>query len=735
MLHLRSLIALRRICGALFSVVFVSVLLSLSGLASAAQTTLAWDANTQPEVVGYKLYYGTASGAYSGNIDAGKVTQYTISGLQDATTYYFAVTAYDAGRVESSYSNEVTWTSPAGAPVANFTANTTSGVAPLNVSFTSTSTGSITGYSWTFGDGTSSTVANPSHSYSAAGTYNVALTVTGPGGTSTATKAGYITVTAAPTAPVASFTANTTSGAAPLTVAFTSTSTGNISGYSWNFGDGTSSTTANPSHTYSAAGSYSVSLTATGPGGSNTMTKTNFVTVTTATPTAPTASFTANTSASTALLFMNSTGTAPLSVTFTSTSTGSISGYSWNFGDGTTSTSSGPSHSYASAGTYSVSLTVTGPGGSNTMTKSGYITVTAAGPAPTEIIVDNAAAGVQDTSRTFTGKWCSSAGTGYYGTKAIYGCGTGTDTYKWSFSVATSGSYDVYVRWSTHSNRTASVPYTVAHDAGSSTKNFNQTTNGGQWVLHGRYAFTAGVTKYVQISDANGLACADAIRLVPVTTAPPAPPPPVAGLVAAYGFNEGTGTAVADTSGSGNNGVASSTSWVAAGRFGKALSFNGTSSWVTVADSASLDLTNGMTLEAWIYPTATMTNWRTVIMKEQATTYAYHLTANTDLNQPATGVYVGGASRRLDAGTTIPVNAWTHLTATYDGTTQRLYVNGVQVASRAQTGAIATSTSPLHIGGNSLWGEYFQGYIDEVRIYNRALSTSEIQTDMGKAVQ
>jgi hypothetical protein len=74
-----------------------------------------------------------------------------------------------------------------------------------------------------------------------------------------------------------------------------------------------------------------------------------------------------------------------------------------------------------------------------------------------------------------------------------------------------------------------------------------------------------------------------------------------------------------------------------------------------------------------------------------------------------------------------------HLAATYDGTTQRLYVNGVQVSSRAQTGAILVTGSPLRIGGNS-FAEYFRGIIDEVRIYNRALSAAEIQADMNTPI-
>jgi PKD repeat protein len=723
----RPLRALRRCYGALFSFVAMYLLMSLSGVASAAQTTLAWDANTQPEVAGYMLHYGTTSGNYAGTIDTGKVTQHTVTGLLDGQTYYFAVTAYDLGRAQSAFSNEVSWNAPTAAPAANFTANTTSGAAPLSVAFTSTSTGSITGYSWNFGDGTASTSANPTHAYSAAGTYNVTLTVSGPGGTTTVTKTGFITVrTASPTAPVANFTANNTSGAAPLAVSFTSTSTGTIASYAWNFGDGTSSAAANPSHTYGASGAYTVSLTVTGTGGSDTVTKANYVTVTTATATPPVASFTADTT----------TGTAPLNVTFTSTSTGSISSYSWSFGDGTTSTSASPSHSYSTAGSYTVSLKVTGPGGSNTMSKTGYLTVSAP-QGSKEVIVDNASAGVRDTSRTFTGTWCASSGTGFYGSGSLYSCGSARDTYRWSFSVPASGNYDLYVRWSAHANRGTAVPFVVAHDAGTQSKNFNQKTNGGQWMLHGRYAFTAGVTKYVEVSDAGGTASADAIRLVPAS--PTAAPPGTSigtstGLVAAYGFEEGTGTGVSDRSGKGNNGVASSATWIATGRFGKALSFNGASSWVTVADSPSLDPTNGMTLEAWVYPTASTPGWATAIMKEQAGGESYSLYANSDSDQPTTGVFTGGAIRALNAGTAVPPNAWTHLAATYDGATQRLYINGVQVASRAQTGAIATSSSPLRIGGNSVWGEFFKGYIDEVRIYSRALGTAEIQADMNKAV-
>ncbi len=145
------------------------------------------------------------------------------------------------------------------------------------MAFTNTSTGSITSYAWTFGDGGTSTAASPSHIYAAAGVYTVSLTVTGPGGSNTQTRSNYVTVTTA--APVAQFTGSPTFGVAPLTVAFTNTSTGSITSYAWTFGDGGTSTAASPSHVYAAAGVYTVSLTVTGPGGSNTQTRSNYVTV------------------------------------------------------------------------------------------------------------------------------------------------------------------------------------------------------------------------------------------------------------------------------------------------------------------------------------------------------------------------------------------------------------------------------------------------------------------------
>ncbi|MGD9546732.1 MAG: S8 family serine peptidase [Candidatus Krumholzibacteriia bacterium] len=167
-------------------------------------------------------------------------------------------------------------------PVAGFTGTPTSGDYPLAVQFTDQSTNSPTSWSWAFGDGGTSTAQNPSHTYNAAGSYTVSLTVANADGGDTETKTGYITVTepSVPTPPVAAFTGTPTSGDYPLAVQFTDQSTNTPTSWSWTFGDGGTSTAQNPSHTYTAAGAYTVSLTVANAYGGDTETKTGFITVT-----------------------------------------------------------------------------------------------------------------------------------------------------------------------------------------------------------------------------------------------------------------------------------------------------------------------------------------------------------------------------------------------------------------------------------------------------------------------
>jgi PKD repeat protein len=162
-------------------------------------------------------------------------------------------------------------------PVSNFTSSVTSGKAPLTVTFTDKSTGTPGVWKWSFGDGTTSTLKNPTHKYSKAGVYTVSLTVKNAVGSNTVTKTDYIKVV---TKPVAAFSASPTSGKVPLTVTFTDKSAGTPTKWKWSFGDGTTSTQQNPKHKYSKAGKYTVTLTVTNAAGINTVTKTNYITVT-----------------------------------------------------------------------------------------------------------------------------------------------------------------------------------------------------------------------------------------------------------------------------------------------------------------------------------------------------------------------------------------------------------------------------------------------------------------------
>lgn len=278
---------------------------------------------------------------------------------------------------------------------ANFVANPVTGIAPLVVSFTNQSSGDYTSSSWSFGDGGTSTLMNPVHTFTTGGTYTVSLTASGLGGTDVETKTNYITVYSPV---IANFTASASSGIAPLSVSFTNTSSGDYSSLSWNFGDGATSTVTNPTHTFTAKGSYEVTLTANGPGGLD-----QFSTVITVYE-----PVLANFSAT------PTTGIAPLIVAFTNESTGDFSSLLWDFGDGSTSAELNPSHSYLAGGTYTVTLTASGPGGVDSEIRTGLITVYApvqaefsgsptAGIAPLTVNFSNQSSGDYSTSSWFFG--------------------------------------------------------------------------------------------------------------------------------------------------------------------------------------------------------------------------------------------------------------------------------------------------------------------------------------------
>ncbi len=160
----------------------------------------------------------------------------------------------------------------------------------------------------------------------------------------------------------------------------------------------------------------------------------------------------------------------------------------------------------------------------------------------------------------------------------------------------------------------------------------------------------------------------------------------------------------------GNIGTITGATWTTAGKFGNALTFNGINDLVTVADANSLDLTTGMTLEAWVRPTALGNDWRTALLKEQPGGLTYALYAHgTDATKVPTGeVFINGF-RIAGASTALAANTWTHLATTYNGTALAVYVNGVQAGQLLITGSIPTSTGALRIGGNNDLGRVVPG--------------------------
>jgi PKD repeat protein len=208
----------------------------------------------------------------------------------------------------------------------------------------------------------------------------------------------------------------------------------------------------------------------------------------------------------------------------------------------------------------------------------------------------------------------------------------------------------------------------------------------------------------------------------------------VPGLVAAFSFDEGTGTKVFDSTANKLTGTLQGATFTSAGKFGSALNFNGTNNLVLVPDANALDLSTGMTLEAWVRPGAQATDWTTVAIKESATGRAYALYGADNAGRPPAGYLNNGSDKSAVGSSTLPLNTWTHLAVTYDGAALRLFVNGLQVSSTGVSGSIIATNGALSIGGSSILGDYFNGQIDEMRVYNRALTATQIQTDMGTPI-
>ena len=217
------------------------------------------------------------------------------------------------------------------------------------VSFTGATTGDVRFWLWDFGDGWTSTRQNEVHTYRKSGFYKVSLTATGP----TGTKKTLRTFAVMPETLAASFVFSPTSPGIGQTVSFADTTPGDPTAWAWDFGDGATSTSKNPTHAYAKAGSYAVTLSATASSGMKRASRS----LTVATMSILASSFS----------YTPAAPTAGQSIQFTDTSSGNPTAWLWVFGDGLKSTAHNPIHVFSAPGSYSVMLTTANSSGSKTI--------------------------------------------------------------------------------------------------------------------------------------------------------------------------------------------------------------------------------------------------------------------------------------------------------------------------------------------------------------------------------
>ena len=586
-------------------------------------------------------------------------------------------------------------------PTAVFSANPTTGYAPLAVTFTDASTGTITSWQWDFnGDGTiDSTVQNPpQYTYTTAGTYTASLTVTGPCGTSTIT---HEIVVSTCTPPTAAFSANPTTGYAPLDVMFTDASTGTITTWQWDFnGDGTIDSTVQnpPQYTYTTAGTFNAQLTVTGPCGTNFVT--HQIVVSTCTP--PVAVFSAT----------PTSGYAPLAVTFTEASTGTITTWQWDFnGDGTidSTVQNPPLYTYTNPGTYNAQLTVTGPCGTSTITHP--ITV-------------------QQQCYTLSGTVTVIGGTLNPSNLRIMAIRHNGPTF---YAIPqTNGAYIIDV--------TNPGTYTISIEncPGSSCSGYLVSPLSYERKLTGGDCFATGINFQVSCTPPTA-----SFTVNPETGYAP--------LTAVFtDTSSGDHSSVAWDFGDGTTGTGSPVTH----EYENPDTYTAT---MTVSGSCGSDIATktiiairypGFTVESWIRWTSTPNpgsdstrQWATIVVDGNTdNNRRYHLQhdqTNAHFEFVVATVAGGGSGTWIFSTTSPVINTWYYVTGVYNQVTgiMAIYVNGVQQASRnIGTSGLRVSPGIYQVGGPSgiNWGgssgqRIFDGDTSGLATYEYVLTTAEIQ--------
>ena len=303
-------------------------------------------------------------------------------------------------------------------------------------------------------------------------------------------------------------------------------------------------------------------------------------------------------------------------------------------------------------------------------------------------------------------------------------------------TAAAMSSNQINLSWTASTDNVAVTGYLVERSVGTGSSSYSQVGSpaGTSFSDIGLSASTA-YNYRVRATDAAGNLSGYSTTATASTTSGNTP----SGLVAAYGFEEASGTSVNDGSGNGNTGAVNAATW-ATGKYGGALSFNGSSSYVDLGNPSALNLTGSMTLSAWVMATSTPPDDGQIIAKsDNVSGWQLKTTADTGVETFGVAVSPDGTSHVQRYSQTVrALNTWYYVAGVYNASAQTLdiYVNGA-LDNGTLKGTVPASqfdsSVNVNIGARS-GGFYFNGLIDEVRIYNRALSAAEIQSDMASPV-
>src|SRR3989454_10789310 len=678
---------------ALFVACVLTVLCSLApAVANAAQVTLAWDANTDPDLAGYKLYYGLSSGSYQSSVDVGNVTSYTLPGLLDGRIYYFAATAYNVSLAESGFSNEVSKaiaavTPPTVSISAPANGATVSGTA-VTVSASASDNVGVAGVQFSLDGvnlGAEDTVAPYSASWNTtlatSGTHSLTAVARDAAGNTASSAAVSVTVDNTPPL-ISTVSASSISSSAGTITWVTNEASDSQVDYGLTTAYG-SSTPLNASlltaHAMTLTGllattTYHYRVKSRDAAG-NLATSADFTLTTLIDTTPPTVSMTAPTSGSTV------------------------------------------------SGTVTISASATD--------NMGVVGV--------QFKLDGANLGAEVTAAPYSTSWNTTlAANGSHTLTAVARDAAGNST--------TSAGVSVTVSNAVPDITPPSVPTNLSASAGSSsqiTLSWTASTDnvgvaGYQIYRGGSQIATTSLTSYAdtglspaatyvyQVSAYDAAGNVSALSASASAATLPAPPADIAsGLGLSYRFDEAAGRVATGSSGTGNTGsLLGGTTWTA-GHVGPAVNFDGVSGNATAATTTGLNLSATLTIAAWINPSDVSAPYRTLVGKGVYGLRGYGVNLfNGQLNFSKVGLADVTSSVLLSTGT------WQHVAITWNAATSevKFYLNGALAQTIINSVVLAAplDTDKLLVG---LWlggGSSFAGAMDELRIYNRVLSETDI---------